>query len=398
LSCQHAISAVPAGTCPACDDPADLRGYLSLPECLDGLPDPRRRAGMRHGAAVVLAFAVAAVMAGADSVTAIAEWACDAPPEVLAALGARRDWRGRLVPPSRSTFRRVLRRLEGQALAAAFGTWLKAQVMAGLADAGTLVIALDGKTVRGARTKDGQAPHLLAAMITGARVVLAQKDIDAKTNEITQVKPLLDDVDIAGALVTADALHVQKETARYLVQDKKADYLFTAVKDNQPGVFAALDALDWENTPVTHIAHDRGHGRDETRTLQVLPAPEGLFPHAAQAFLIERTVRDPRDGQPRSAVAALGITSRSLQRGGTPEVIATAARGHWDIEVLHYVRDVTMREDAQRLRAGTSAQVVAAVRNTAVAALRLAGFTGTAAGRRWAARNPARPLAALNLI
>lgn len=398
MSCQHAISAVPAGTCPACDDPADLRGYLSLPECLDGLPDPRRRAGMRHGAAVVLAFAVAAVMAGADSVTAIAEWACDAPPEVLAALGARRDWRGRLVPPSRSTFRRVLRRLEGQALAAAFGTWLKAQVMAGLADAGTLVIALDGKTVRGARTKDGQAPHLLAAMITGARVVLAQKDIDAKTNEITQVKPLLDDVDIAGALVTADALHVQKETARYLVQDKKADYLFTAVKDNQPGVFAALDALDWENTPVTHIAHDRGHGRDETRTLQVLPAPEGLFPHAAQAFLIERTVRDPRDGQPRSAVAALGITSRSLQRGGTPEVIATAARGHWDIEVLHYVRDVTMREDAQRLRAGTSAQVVAAVRNTAVAALRLAGFTGTAAGRRWAARNPARPLAALNLI
>jgi hypothetical protein len=70
----------------------------------------------------------------------------------------------------------------------------------------------------------------------------------------------------------------------------------------------------------------------------VLPAPEGLFPYAAQAFLIERTVRDPHDGQLRSAVAALGITSRSLQRGGTPTVIAAAARGHWDIEVLHYVR------------------------------------------------------------
>jgi predicted transposase YbfD/YdcC len=397
LSCQHAISAVPARSCPACDDLADLRGYLSLPDCLDGLPDPRRRAGRRHRAAVVLAFAVAAVMAGADSVTAIAEWASDVPPEVLAALGARRDRRGRLVPPSLSTFRRLLRQLDGQALAAAFGTWLKAQVMAGLADAGALVIALDGKTVRGARARDGKAPHLLAAMITGARTVLAQKDIDTKTNEITQVKPLLDDVDITGALVTADAMHVQKETARYLVEDKEADYLFTAVKDNQPGVFAALDALDWENTPVRHTAHHRGHGRDETRTLQVLPAPDGLFPYAAQAFLIERTVRDPHDGQLRSAVAALGITSRSLQRGGTPAVIAAAARGHWDIEVLHYVRDVTMHEDAQRLRAGTSAQVVAAVRNTAVAALRLAGFTGVAAGRRWAARNPARPLAALNL-
>jgi hypothetical protein len=72
--------------------------------------------------------------------------------------------------------------------------------------------------------------------------------------------------------------------------------------------------------------------------------------------------------------------------------------GQNPIEVLQYVRDVTVREDAQRLRAGTSAQVVAAVRNIAVAALRLAGFTGAAAGRRRAARNPARPLAALNLM
>src|ERR1700677_5182963 len=139
---------------------------------------------------------------------------------------------------------------------------------------------------------------------------------------------------------------------RYLAEDKEADYLFTAVKDNQPGVFAALDALDWENAPVRHTAHHRGHGRDETRTLQVLPAPEGLFPCAAQAFLIERTVRGPHDGQLRSAVTALGITSRGLQRGGTPAVIAAAVRGHWDIEVLHYACDVTMREDAQRLRAG----------------------------------------------
>lgn len=398
MSCQHAISALPAGNRLSGDDAADLPGYESLTACLDGVPDPRRKRGMRHRVAVVLAFAVAAVMAGADSVTAIAEWAADVPPEVLAALGAHRDRRGRLVPPSRSTFRRVLRRLDGQVLAAAFGAWLRVQVMAGLAGAGTLVIAVDGKTVRGARSKDGKAPHLLAAMITGARAVLAQKDIDAKTNEITQVKPLLDEIGIPGALVTADAMHVQKETARYLVEDKKADYLFTAVKDNQPGLFAALDALDWENTPVTHTMRDRGHGRHETRTIQVLPAPDGLFPHAAQAFLIERAVRDPHDGTLRSAVAALGITSRTIQRGGTPQAIAVAARGHWDIEVMHYVRDVTMREDAQRLRAGASAQVMATLRSTAVAVLRLAGFTSAASGRRWAARNPSRPLAALNLI
>jgi predicted transposase YbfD/YdcC len=347
---------------------------------------------------VVLAFAVAAVLAGADSVTAVIEWAADAPPPVLAALDARQDrQRGWRVPPSASTFRRVLRLLDGEAVAAAFGTWLTGQVMAGLADAAALVIALDGKTVRGARAGDGKAPHLLAAMICGARVVIAQRDVDQKTNEITQVAPLLADAGISGALVTADAMHVQKETARYLVEDRHADYLFTAVKDNQPGLFAALDALDWDHAPITHTAHDRGHGRHETRTLQVLPAPERLFPCATQAFLIERTVRDPHDGQLRSSAAALGITSRSPDRGGTPEAIATAARGHWDIEALHHVRDVTMNEDAQRLRAGSSAQVMAAVRNTAVAVLRLAGFTSTAPGRRWAARNPTRPVAALDL-
>ena len=245
-----------------------------------------------------------------------------------------RTARGRRVPPSRSTFRRVLRRLDAQAVAAAFGAWLKDQVLAGLADAAALVIALDGKTVRGAKAGGEKAPHLLAAMICGTRAVLAQKDVNQKTNEITQVKPLLDDVDITGVLVTADALHVQKETARYLVEDKNADYLFTAVKDNQPSLF---DALDWANAPIAHVMHDRGHGRDETRTIQVLPAPDGLFPYAAQAFLIERAVRDPHSGQLRSAVAALGITSRTSQRGGTPQAIATAARGHWDIEVRHEV-------------------------------------------------------------
>ena len=397
MPCQDATPAVPAGSSAADDDGGDLGSYRSLPGFLEAVPEPRRRRGIRHRAAVVLAFAVAAVLAGADSVTAITEWAADAPPEVLAALDARTDRQGRRVPPSASTFRRVLRLLDAQAVAAAFGAWLAGQVLSGLADATALVIALDGKTVRGARAGNEKAPHLLAAMICGTRAVIAQKDVDVKTNEITQVKPLLDEVDITGALVTADALHVQKHTARYLVADKKADYLFTAVKDNQPGLFAALDALDWQNTPAAHTAHDRGHGRHETRTIQVLPAPQGLFPYAAQAFLMERTIRDPHDGQLRSAAAALGITSRTPERGGTPEALARAARRHWDIEALHHVRDTTMREDAQRLRTGSSAQVMAATRNTAIAILRLCGFTGTAAGRRWAARNPARPIAALNL-
>jgi hypothetical protein len=100
-----------------------------------------------------------------------------------------------------------------------------------MADSAALIIAPDGETVRGARTGNDEAPHLLAAVICSARTVIAQRDMDVKTNDITQVKPLLEEVDITEALVTADAMHVQKESARYLAPDKSADYLFTAVKD-----------------------------------------------------------------------------------------------------------------------------------------------------------------------
>jgi hypothetical protein len=129
-----------------------------------------------------------------------------------------------------------------------------------------------------------------------------------------------------------------------------------------------------------------------------LPAPGGLFPCAAQAFLIGRAVRDPHDGQLRSAVAALGITSRSLRRGGTPAVIAAAARGHWTLRCCIMSVMSPCAKTPSGSVPGHQPRSWPAVRNTAVAALRLAGFTGVAAGRRWAARNPARPLAALNLM
>lgn len=399
MSCQHATSTDPADkpeATPGHDQ--NLDGYRSLLECLSAVPEPRRRHGIRHRLAVVLAFSVAAVLAGADSITAIGEWALEVPAEVLAALGARWDRGGhRRIAPSPATFRRVLKRVDATAVAAAFGAWLAGQLSTASPDLDGLIIALDGKTMRGARAGKDKAPHLLAAMICGARAVIAQRDVDHKTNEITQVKPLLADVELRGALLTADAIHVQRETARYLVEDKHADYLFTSVKDNQPGLFTALDALDWSAAPIVHTASDRGHGRHETRTLQVLPAPAGCFPHAAQAFLIERAVRDPHTGQLRSAAAALGITSRSPERGGTPTLIATAARTHWDIEALHHVRDVTMHEDAHRLRAGSAAPVMASLRNAAIATLRIVGFTRTAQGRRWAARDATRAVAALGL-
>ena len=306
---------------------------------------------------------------------------------MLDCLQVRRDpCGGARVVPSETTIRRALSGADAGALDEQLAAWLNS----GGAPA---AVAVDGKTLRGAIQSDGRAVHLLAAM-TGAGTVIAQREVGHKTNEITQVRPLLDPLDLRRSVVTLDALHAQRDTARYLVEEKHADCLFTAVKDNQPRLFDALDALPWQTVPVQHLMKDRGHGRDETRTIQVLPAPDGLFPHAAQAFLIERHVRN-LDGSPRSAIAALGITSLAPGQAGR---IAVHVRGHWGIEnKLHYVRDVTFGEDASRVRTGNAPRVMASLRNLAIAALRADGWTSIASGLRWASRDYANPLSLLKI-
>ena len=251
-------------------------------------------------------------------------------------------------------------------------------------------LSVDGKALHGARRDDGRAVHLLAAMVHGVPAVLAQRDVAHKTNEITQVKPLLAPLNLTGWTVTLDALHCQRETARYLVEDKNAAYVFTAAKDNQPKLAAELDALPWTTVPITHTTHDRSHGRDERRTIQVMPAPEGIFPYAKQVFLVERHVADLA-GTPKSAVAALGLTCLSAAQAG-PGRLATLVRGHWGIEALHWVRDVTFDEDGSQLRKGSAPQVLAGQRNLAVGALHTAGRTKIASSIRWVSRDPIRAL------
>lgn len=145
------------------------------------------------------------------------------------------------------------------------------------------------------------------------------------------------------------------------------------------------------------VTEDRGHGRTERRTIQVLPAPETLdFPHAAQVFLIERYVGDLHDN-PTSAVAALGVTSRPADRAD-PAQIAAAIRNHWAIENgLHYVRDVTFAEDASRTRIRSGPRIMASLRNLAITVLRRAGHTNIAAGLRWASYSFSHPLHLLGL-
>lgn len=379
-----------------------------LLELLALVPDPRRRRGVRHSVASVLAVAAAAVLAGARSILAIGEWAREAPQPVLGALGARHSRRhDRFLAAHTDTFRRVLRRVDATAVDTAIGLFLAERAGCGglhstePADAQPEdvdgqqppiagALAVDGKAQRGARQADGRAVHLLAAMTHQGSAVVAQRDVHHKTNEITQVKPLLDPLNLRGWVVTLDALHVQRDTARYLVEDKHAAYVFTAVKDNQPTLFTHLDALPWPQTAIAYHSEDRGHGRIERRTIQVLPAPDEVFPYARQAFLIERYVHR-LDGTLTSAATALGITALSA-RQADPARLAALAREHWSIESLHWIRDVTFDEDHHQLRVGSAPQVLAGLRNLAVGALRAAGHTKIAAGLRWISRKPIRVL------
>jgi len=222
-------------------DDGSVTGPGGLLERLQTLTDPRARRGKRHQLAGVLAVAAAAVLSGARSYTAIAEFARELEAATLARLGVwRRPYSDCWVAPSEATLRRTLQQVDADALEGVVGGWLAAQP--GASDGVAGAVAVDGKTLRGAVGPDGRQVHLLAALAHGSGTVLAQRKVDAKTNEISGFRPLLEPLDLAGKVVTADALHTQVAHARWLVEDKHADYLLT-VKGNQPGLQTAIDRL-----------------------------------------------------------------------------------------------------------------------------------------------------------
>jgi hypothetical protein len=185
--------------------------------------DPRKARGIRHALGVVLGIAVCAVLCGARSYRAIGDWAKALREQDLSRFGSRRG-----TVPSESTIRRLLQGIDAEEFDGRIGRWLlRRQVLAGKA------VAMDGKTLRGSRDAEQSAVHLLSAVIHKEGIVVAQRRVDTKTNEITQVQPLFDQINIEGAVVTADALLTQRAIAEYLVTQKNADYVFT-VKGNQP--------------------------------------------------------------------------------------------------------------------------------------------------------------------
>ena len=337
------LGAAVSGSTPADDVPAPARVCADLLQRFGQVSDGRRDQGRVHPVAVVLALCAAAVVAGMASFTAIAGWATDVPAEVLVKLYGRRS-----DPPSKATIWRVVTGADAATVDAVIGAWLLAQAAARDTAARDVVagevvvpgtdreapelsaIMVDGKAVRGATDTEGNQVHLLAAATHDDALVLSQVEVSAKSNEIPQFAPLLDTlaaagVDLAHTVITADALHTQRAHADYL-HERGAGFVFTC-KQNQPRLFAALDALPWAQTPIAARQVDRGHGRVTTRTIQVMAAPEDLpFPHVNRVWLIERYVT-ALDGTPTSAVAALGVTNLTTDTAG-PDRLAALTRDH----------------------------------------------------------------------
>jgi predicted transposase YbfD/YdcC len=355
--------------------PAARSQYLL--DLLAQVPDQRKRRGRRHALAGLLAVGISAVIAGSRSFAAIGQWAADAGPEVLAVLGAARG------PAEESTFRRAFALVSADALDRVLGAWLHTRaVQAG----GRLVIAVDGKTVRGAKSKSGKAPHLVAALAHGIGAVLGQVAVEEKSNEIPAVRDLLKAfADLAGAVITIDAMHTQHDTAKAII-GRQADYVMT-VKANMPALHRQLKKLPWAAVPaVSAVSTD--HGRRARRTIKAALAPSWIeFDGAAQVAQVRRTVT--RNGKKTVEVVYL-ITS---DRAADPATLAAWVRGHWHIEnKLHWVRDVTYQEDKSLVRTGNAPRVMATLRSLAISLLRLDGHANIAAANRHHARDPQRTL------
>jgi hypothetical protein len=218
----------------------------SLLEHLMRVPDPRKLQGIRHKKMTVLAIAVCAILCGARGFAAISEWGKNASQKTLARLGCRRDkTTKRYIAPSEPTVRRVLQTIDAAAVDREVGAWTLQQAQVAQKKA---TVCLDGKTLRGSAKKGGKQVQLLSAFLAREGAVIAQQQIESKSNEIPAVAPMLQAVDIQGMVVTADALHTQKGFAEFVVKEKKADYVLT-VKDNQPSLKNDIETLRLEDFP-----------------------------------------------------------------------------------------------------------------------------------------------------
>jgi predicted transposase YbfD/YdcC len=364
VSVSHAVTDVVTSQ----SGEVDLGRVTALAAVFAQVSDPRKPKGVRHPLAAVLTVLTMALLCGARDFRQAADRVAELPQPLLDAAGARRHpVLGIRIPPGRDTLRRLTETVDAAVMDRLICTWLNT-----LLDAHAGIgLALDGKTVRNTRSGTGLDVQLFSAMRHDSAVIVAQVKVPADTTEVTQIAALLDPLDLTGMTITADAAHPSHDTATYLLK-REAGYVFT-VKGNRPALLTAITARLPAATPelaaATSTEHRNGHRI--TRTIWTAPADGVDFPGAAQVFRIRRDTYAP-DGQRVSKHLLHGVTSLTCPA----TEIAARVRGHWGIEnKVHWIRDVLLGEDAHHAYLGNTAHAMAALRNLALALIRLAGHT-----------------------
>ena len=348
---------------------------MSLFERLNQIEDPRVLRTRLHPLINILVIAVLAALCGAEG------W------EDMVEFGeAKFDWLSERLDmsngvPCADTFRRVFERLAPKVLAEVFVAWADTLRQDAAPGRSKGVIALDGKALRHSfdTATNQSAVHVVSVFASDARLVLAQRKVDNKSNEIPAVPELLALLDVKGCVVTADAMHCQKQTAAQIVA-QRADYVL-CVKDNQPTLCQDIAALfeiagdrrltDTETVDCTST--DKGHGRIETRTCRAIElsglgdAWQDVISQWAGLRCVAQITRTRQIGEKTEKETRYYISSLPA----SPRRLLHAVRSHWSIEnCLHHILDVSFNEDACRVRRDNSPQNLAVIRHIAVNLLR----------------------------
>jgi predicted transposase YbfD/YdcC len=368
------------------------------------VPDPRRRQGVRFALSAILALAAAAILSNHLSVLAIAEWGASQDSDLLRALGFPKG-----ITPHQSTLQRLFVKLNPDHLSEALSTYFAITTASpAVRPRGSQGVAIDGKAQRGRLAFDasGCPVHALSALLHDYGIVLAVEPIENKGQtdkaeaELTVAPALIERIDWQGRVLTGDALFCQRNLCQKVL-DAGGDYLLI-VKENQPTLhedlrllfdppFGALPLDDCRQAQTI----DHGHGRhQDTRRLIASTDLVGYsdWPGLSQVFRLERTWQERERTKQE---VRYGITS-------LPPDVADAARllelkrGHWQIENrLHYVKDVTLREDYSLIHLGNGPSVMALLRDLALNLLHYDGCRKIAQRLRFHSRHPEQAVALL---
>lgn len=359
----------------------------SLYDRIQQLKDPRKAQGKRYSLVTLVIVILLAKLCNQDSPVAIADWAKNHAETLKERLKLSHDWM-----PHHNTIRRVFANIldeaEFERLVSEYH-----QSQAGQGDQ----LALDGKALRGTRIAEVEKADIAVSVydIQTQRVV-AQAMVETKENEIVAAPKALEQVELAGKVITGDAMHTQRAISAEIVR-RNGDYLWV-VKENQGRLYQDIQHLFAPDIPKPgfgriptdfqhHQTVNSGHGRIEKRLIQTSEMLNDYldWPGVGQVYRLERTFQWRRAGKviKTSQEVEYGITSLTRTKA-TAKRVLQVRRQHWRIETgLHYCRDVTFHEDATRMTQAAAGRILAMIHNLALGLIKHAGFQNAAQARRY---------------